>query len=165
VQVQVYSPSIQKAEAGDCSVSVGHIAKLSQKGVPPSLLVMCGPAPLGHPFFSNPSHPRALSHFSIFYLNKQPHHVWGWQHTKQKLTSICHMLNQVETFGIYIYIFFLKLDLCVRGFCQHLCMCTLWVSCVCRGQKRLLDPRELELSVIVSHHVSAGNCTKSKCSL
>ena len=37
-----------------------------------------------------------------------------------------------------------------------------------RGQKRVLDPLELELNVIVSHHSGAGNGTwvlcKSKCS-
>lgn len=39
----------------------------------------------------------------------------------------------------------------------HTCMSKLLHSSVHRDQKRALDPLELELEVIESHHVSAGN--------
>jgi hypothetical protein len=43
----------------------------------------------------------------------------------------------------------------LRFICLHVC-----AACVCstyRGQKRALDPLELELQMVVSHHVCAGN--------
>jgi hypothetical protein len=33
----------------------------------------------------------------------------------------------------------------------------------CRGQKRMLDPLELELWMVVSHHMGAGNETQALC--
>jgi hypothetical protein len=35
-------------------------------------------------------------------------------------------------------------------------MCTMCLPNACRGQKRESDPLELELEMVVSHHVSAG---------
>ena len=37
------------------------------------------------------------------------------------------------------------------------------VPVACRGQKRALDPSELELQVVVSCHVGAGNGTQVLC--
>jgi hypothetical protein len=36
-----------------------------------------------------------------------------------------------------------------------LCMCTMSVLCAWGGQKKMLGPRELELQMIVSHHMGA----------
>ena len=38
-----------------------------------------------------------------------------------------------------------------------MCMCTMCVSVAGRGQKRVSDPLELELQMVVSHHVGAEN--------
>lgn len=38
--------------------------------------------------------------------------------------------------------------------CQHACMCTTHVSCPWKG---VSDVLKLELQMVVSHHVSAGN--------
>lgn len=40
----------------------------------------------------------------------------------------------------------------------HVCMCVLGA---CEGQKRVQDPLELELGMIVSHHVDVGEPNSS----
>lgn len=47
----------------------------------------------------------------------------------------------------YVYV-------CVLPVCMY---CTTYVLGTCRGEKRLLGPLELELQVLLSHHVGAGD--------
>ena len=79
--------------------------------------------------------------------------------------------------------FFLPLCLCLSfkidvlsyllflcyGFYLHVYLCTVFMPHVCRGQKRVLDPQELELQIAMSLHIIAENqtwvlCKTSKCS-
>lgn len=41
--------------------------------------------------------------------------------------------------------------------CLHVCICTTCVSIVHGGQKKLSNPLELKLQIIVIRHVGAGN--------
>lgn len=43
------------------------------------------------------------------------------------------------------------------------CMCTTYVLGGCRGQKRSSDTLELELRVVVNHHVGSGVPTRILC--
>lgn len=45
----------------------------------------------------------------------------------------------------------------MQMFCLHVCLCTIHVSSVFRAQKRVLDPLELKLPMVVSCHVGPGN--------
>lgn len=61
------------------------------------------------------------------------------------------------------------LFLCVWVFYLHGCVCTTCFPSAHSGQKRVLDPLELELRMAVSHHVGSGNwtwvlCKSIKCS-
>lgn len=54
-------------------------------------------------------------------------------------------------------------------FCLHVDMCTMCVPGACGGQRKVLDPPELELQVVVSHDIGAGDSTQilhkiNKCS-
>lgn len=42
----------------------------------------------------------------------------------------------------------------------HLCICTMCVPGAIGGQKGSMDPLELELWMVVNHHVGAGNRTQ-----
>jgi hypothetical protein len=46
--------------------------------------------------------------------------------------------------------------LCIGVFCLHVCMCTMCMPGAC-DQKKVPDPLELELWMVVSHHLSSGN--------
>jgi hypothetical protein len=46
---------------------------------------------------------------------------------------------------------------------MHVYMCTVYMSGVHGGLKKVLDPLELELSTVVSCHVGAGNQTWVLC--
>lgn len=52
----------------------------------------------------------------------------------------------VRTFKMYYFI------LCECVFCLHRLPCTMFVQCPGMAQKTLLDPLQLELQVVVSHH-------------
>lgn len=41
-------------------------------------------------------------------------------------------------------------------FVLHACLFTMCISDALRGHKTVSDPQELELQIIVSHHVGAG---------
>ena len=41
---------------------------------------------------------------------------------------------------------------------MHICICTVCVTC--EGQKRVLDPLELELQMVMNQHVGARNQTQ-----
>ena len=41
--------------------------------------------------------------------------------------------------------------------CACVRVCTPFVTGTCGGHKRVGDPLEMELQVVVSHHMSAGN--------
>lgn len=50
--------------------------------------------------------------------------------------------------------------MCMDVACMYVCMCIVCALLVpCRGQKRELDPLELELHVLVRHCVGAENLT------
>ena len=58
--------------------------------------------------------------------------------------------------------------LCLWMFWLHVNLYTMWVSDTHGDQKRMLDALELDLHMVVSHHVGAGNWTQvlwknSKC--
>ena len=70
------------------------------------------------------------------------------------------------------FFFLFSLDLFVLKCVSFACMCVC-VPHVCPvsrgGQKRALDPQELELQMVVSHHVGVGEqtwvlCKSNKCS-
>lgn len=42
-------------------------------------------------------------------------------------------------------------------FWLHVCLCTIYVPNALGGQKRVSDNPEVELQIVVSHHVGAGN--------
>lgn len=42
-------------------------------------------------------------------------------------------------------------------------VCSMYLPAICGRKKRLLDPLELELGVVVSHQVSAENQTQDLC--
>lgn len=46
--------------------------------------------------------------------------------------------------------------LCVQVFCLHVCLCIFCTPGIHRGQKRALDPLELEFYIFVSHEVKQG---------
>lgn len=47
--------------------------------------------------------------------------------------------------------------LCVRVFCQHVYMCTTCVPVAQGGKTKVLGPMDLELHMVVSYPVGAGN--------
>lgn len=56
-----------------------------------------------------------------------------------------------------IFKFIIILFSCIGVFCLYVCLCTICVSSALRGQKRALDPLELELEVVGSCHMGARN--------
>ena len=47
--------------------------------------------------------------------------------------------------------------MCMSVFaCMHACMCTVHILGAYRGQKRVLDPLEMELQMAVNHHEVLG---------
>lgn len=58
----------------------------------------------------------------------------------------------VISFFLFKNIFFS----CVWLFCLCICLCIICVPVAFRGQKITLDPWELELQVVMSHHMGAG---------
>jgi hypothetical protein len=70
-----------------------------------------------------------------------------------------------------VYALLVYLIVCVWVSSPHVCMCTTCVPGACRGQKRALHLLDLELWMVVGHHVDAGNLSstpfifcKNKCS-
>jgi hypothetical protein len=58
---------------------------------------------------------------------------------------------------------------CIWAFCLHVYVCTMPMLGACGDQKRAWDPWELELWMVVKHHLGARNptwvlCKSSKCS-
>lgn len=47
--------------------------------------------------------------------------------------------------------------------CVHVCMCPVYILEAYRCQKRVSDPVQLELQVVVNLHVNAGNQTQVLC--
>lgn len=71
-------------------------------------------------------------------------------HTKCLLQSRSIILLKLNsTFFLLKYLIF-----CVWLFCMHICLCLICMPDTCRGQKR--DPLELNLHMVVSHHICAG---------
>ena len=54
-------------------------------------------------------------------------------------------------FLIYIFYFTIMMVLCL-----HKCLCTICASGASRGQKKVSDPLDPELLMVVSHHVGLG---------
>lgn len=92
--------------------------------------------------------------------------LWNW--TLQNifvLFSHCHATIFKElpvfiTVTVPSQLQFFKNFMCMHV-CLHLCMCTMCMLGTCRGQKRPLDPLDLELWMLLSHHVETGNRTWS----
>ena len=47
--------------------------------------------------------------------------------------------------------------LCAKVFCLRVCLCTMYVLGALRGQRRMVDPLELELQMVMSLQVNVGN--------
>jgi hypothetical protein len=58
---------------------------------------------------------------------------------------------------LFIYVSFLRFVMCLNVLLT--CKCTIFVSGICGGQKRLSDSLRLELEMGVSHHMDPGNGT------
>lgn len=76
------------------------------------------------------------------------------------ITGICintHVVIQShqESFLIINFLFHLFYILCLSVLPK--CMCTMCVPGTCEGQKRALDPPELELRMVMHNHVKVGN--------
>lgn len=67
--------------------------------------------------------------------------------TKMLLTLHSFFLKK-----IYLYFMYMSVCLCI-------CLCTTYVLEVCRGQKSVSEPLELELEMVASHHVGARKRT------
>lgn len=64
-----------------------------------------------------------------------------------------------DTFKIFISII-----LCLHMFaCMYMCMCTICMPGAHRSHKQALDPMELELGMVWSHHVSPGDQIQVLC--
>lgn len=65
--------------------------------------------------------------------------------------SIVNFLKKILTFFFLLY-----------GYEGFVCMriCALYACSACPGQKRVLDPLELEIVMDVSHHMGTGNWTQ-----
>lgn len=50
--------------------------------------------------------------------------------------------------------------MCMGAFCMHVCLCAMCVPGTYKCQKRAPDPLELELQIVVSHQVGAGDKTQ-----
>ena len=48
------------------------------------------------------------------------------------------------------------LILCALVFCLRVCRCTVGMPGALKGQKKVLDPLELEPRMVVRHHVGTG---------
>lgn len=75
---------------------------------------------------------------------------------KDKLDCLNSSQEQAYASGIFNLIFFI---LCVCVFCLYVCLCSMLLFGSPRGQKRAQDRLELELWVVVSLHLGAGNET------
>lgn len=64
------------------------------------------------------------------------------------------MLLTLHSFFLKIYLYFMYMSVCLC-----ICLCTTYVLEVCRGQKSVSEPLELELETVASHHVGAGKRT------
>lgn len=62
---------------------------------------------------------------------------------------------------VHEYIFIL----CVWAFCLHVCLYIMCVPGATRGQKRVSDPQELKLQMLLSCYVSARNQTQVLCEI
>lgn len=58
---------------------------------------------------------------------------------------------------IFLSGIFKKMYLVYEFFCLNVCLCSICVPGIHGGQKRALDALELELGIVVNHHVGAGN--------
>lgn len=52
--------------------------------------------------------------------------------------------------------------MCTDVFLAYMYMCKPQV-CSAHGQKRVLDPLDLELQIVMNHHMCAGNYTQVLC--
>lgn len=71
------------------------------------------------------------------------------------MTRENHKIDQHNFSCIILYV---CVCVCVggrNGF-LHLCLCTMCMLSILRGQKRVIDFLELELEAVVSHHLSGG---------
>lgn len=66
------------------------------------------------------------------------------------------MLNKSIFKAIFLFPYFI---FCVWLFFLHVFMCTMYVPGAQRGQRRVWDPLELELAMVVSRNVGAKNQT------
>ena len=69
--------------------------------------------------------------------------------------------------GLRSWVFFLRFIYCIIlyiwVFCMHMCMCTTQMPTAPKDQTRASDSLRLELQMVISHYVGAGNQTRVLC--
>lgn len=84
----------------------------------------------------------------------------------QECGSVCKKETMIYVWKLHskthytVYSFWDLFILCVREFCLYVCLYNHYVPCACRGQKMVLDPLEVGLPIVMSHHVGTGNQTR-----
>lgn len=67
-----------------------------------------------------------------------------------------HMTKSVYLFWSFQFNIFLKIylfSLCGGMFCLHTCLCIMYILAIYAGQKKMSNPLELDLQIILSYHV------------
>jgi hypothetical protein len=76
------------------------------------------------------------------------------------LVTLCLWWVGMVTFHCWGFLKFTYFYFMCMNVCQHVCVCITWMANAYGGQKRALDPLELELETVVSCHVYARNRTQ-----
>lgn len=74
------------------------------------------------------------------------------------MTNSSHILFHQMSLSLFLKIHFFLL--CVSVFVPNVCICSRCILGVFKVHKRLLDLLEVEIWMVVSHHVDAGNWTQ-----
>jgi hypothetical protein len=80
------------------------------------------------------------------------------------LTIVSHSLSSTSIYSNIFYYFIYFQYLCVWAFAHmYVYVPTICLLGACEGQKRPPDPLEVEIWMVVSHHISSGNWTWVPC--
>lgn len=111
--------------------------------------------------------PEAVSNWSFVYMTSvqsfnhapkyRPDNLQQWPACKtcwcSSRTNVTGVTNHILIGFKIIFIF------SVWVFCFHVCLCTTCMHGASWGQRTVSDPLELELQLVVSHHVDVENWT------
>jgi hypothetical protein len=84
---------------------------------------------------------------------------WPSQWVSDYPREILQLKLQIGFFNAFWAFWILIFVLCVWMFWVHLCLCTIYIPCATRSQKREISSLELELQMVKNHHVGAWNVT------